>query len=302
MVRTSRKVKARVLRGLSARPRRVSGSEQHDVLGREAAYRLCGACQFLAPAVGPCACPACGHDGLQSLRCEDTVARLQDDLDTALGHVPARAQWLGTVVGSWSALGVVAASIALDAVMWSSIPAAGAILAAGFALPPRVAASRAGAWTDGVPTRWRAPLRTAMATVPSGEWTGPLRVTSALVAPLSRHPVAAYRLRASLRDPQTGRETLVLDESGSASTEFGRFTLPADALQTEVHPRSPGARVVLGDGDDGTGTAHARRMLERRGFRTAGSSWILEESVIPPNAWVALTADDARCRAHVVGA
>ena len=104
MVRTSRKVKARVLRGLSARPRRVSGSGQHDVLGREAAYRLCGACQFLAPAVGPCACPACGHDGLQSLRCEDTVARLQDDLDTALGHVPARAQWLGTVVGlaaSW---------------------------------------------------------------------------------------------------------------------------------------------------------------------------------------------------------
>lgn len=216
--------------------------------------------------------------------------------------MPARTQWLGTVVGSWTALGVVGASIAMDAMLWSSIPAAGAILAAGFALPPRVAASRAQAWTDGVPVRWRAPLRGASAAIPHGDWRGPLHARGAVVAPLSGQEVAAYRLRATWVDPKTGRRTTVLDESASAPAAFGRFELPADALLPSTDEVAVTRSVRIGEDDDGAGTVHARAVLAARGFCTEGATWSVEEVVVPVASWVAIHADTAAAHVRACGA
>lgn len=288
--KTRRLEQRKSVRAWRSRPRRQRDGGIVDTT-HAAAYDLCGSCGYLLDAAQDVSCPACGHDDRLSLTSDLIVDRLNDELDEARSSVPLRTQLMGTLIGSWAAIGAVALAVSVDQLLWSTLPAAGAVAAGGFALPTR--AARRHAALAGEPLcRWRRPLPLAPSTVPGGEWNGVVRGAPTLIAPWSGRACIAYRWQVSIQGADGSADTLVLDEARSAACEFGAFPLVADRLLLASQPlsRVEDRRAEL-DAERSPADRAALACLRSRGLRPGGLGWHVTEDVVLPGERVEVSSD-----------
>ncbi len=264
-------------------------------------HDLCGTCGYLLNAHEEGPCPACNHDDRLSLSSELVTDRLSDDLEALRNRVPLRTQLLGTLVGSWTALGVMAMAASVEHFLWSAVPAAGAVVAGGVMFPSKAARKHASLAQRPI-CRWRAPLPHLGAAMPGGDWTGVVRSTEGLTAPWSGRPCVAYRWRVSLSGSDSEEPLLVLDETRSAACTFGAFDVLADRLRFDeaAMGRIVDVRPDL-DGELRPADRAASACLRSRGFRPHGVTWHVTEDILVDGTRVDVMSrnGEARVRPHV---